>query len=69
MLNRPAIRQRMSEMGINQATLAKKMHVKDMHVSLWLNNHRAPDLPNVIKIADALNCSLDDIVIRVRSAA
>jgi transcriptional regulator with XRE-family HTH domain len=56
-------------MGINQATLAKKMHVKDMHVSLWLNNHRAPDLPNVIKIADALNCSLDDIVIRVRSAA
>ena len=64
MLNRTAIHSRMESQGLRQTDLAKSVEATDMQISLWVNGHRPPELDIVARMADVLNCKIDDIVTR-----
>ena len=45
--------------GYTQRSLAKAMGTTQVAISSWENEARNPTTPMVIKLANALNCSID----------
>ena len=50
------------EHGMSQEALAKKLDVKQNTVSQWETGVRNPSLPMLLRIAEILNCSVNDLV-------
>jgi transcriptional regulator with XRE-family HTH domain len=55
----PRIIGAMEKNGINQTKLAKKLGKSDQGISQLIHNDSVPEIPNLIKLANALNVSLD----------
>lgn len=49
------------EKGLTQTELAERMGVNQIQVSRWENGKHLPTLEQFVVIADALNCSLDEL--------
>ncbi len=48
--------------GITQAQLAEMIGSYAQTVSRWENGDRSPNIKMLVKVAKALQCSLDDLV-------
>lgn len=48
--------------GLTQEQLAQKLSVKRTTVSMWENNKSLPNIIVLKKIADALDCKVDDLI-------
>ncbi len=49
---------------MTQKELAKKTGLTDVWISHYENGRRLPSVPNLIKLADALSITLDELVRR-----
>lgn len=49
------------EKGWTQTELAERVGVNQIQVSRWENGKHLPTLEQFVAIADALNCSLDEL--------
>lgn len=47
--------------GMTQADLAKQIGATETSISRYINGHRIPNALIAIDIADALNCSVEDL--------
>ena len=57
----PIARLRM-ERGITQAQLAERLGVLQSHVSRWERGERNPAGKNLLKLAQVLECRIEDII-------
>ena len=57
----PIARIRM-ERGITQGQLAEKVGCLSKDISRWENGVRKPGAAYLVKLSDALECSIDDLV-------
>ena len=48
--------------GLTQGQLAEKVGVSQRDISRWENGHREPGVLTVKKMAQALGCSMDELV-------
>lgn len=48
--------------GLTQGELAEKVGVSQRDISRWENGHREPGVLTVKKMAQALGCSMDELV-------
>lgn len=55
--------------GLRQCDLAERMGVKQASVSAWESGLAMPSAANLLKLADILNCSVDEILGRKRATA
>lgn len=53
------------KMGFTQKELAKEMNVTQATVALWENNKSFPSTNKLIKLANVLNCSVDELLKKV----
>lgn len=51
--------------NLSQDELAAKLHISRQAISKWESADSLPDLDNLIKLAEILNVSLDDLVLGV----
>ena len=56
------VRARMSELGMRQADLAKRLNVDKSYVSQILNGHRRPGLDSLEDFANALEIEPSDLL-------
>ncbi|MGB4405670.1 MAG: helix-turn-helix transcriptional regulator [Sphaerochaeta sp.] len=63
-LNIKAIQNKMEELGIHQAGLAKEMGVSRESISQWLKNLKMPRPAYLLKLATVLEMSFSEIVIK-----
>lgn len=49
--------------GLNQTDLAKSVGVSKSTVNCWIKRKSFPEMDTIQKIADALNCKTDDLLI------
>lgn len=47
--------------GMSKKEVANKMGVSQEVLSRWINNHSKPSLENAFKLAELLNCKVDDL--------
>lgn len=59
-----AIQNRMEELGMNQANLAKELDVTRESVSQWLKNAKMPRPASLLKLAILLKMSFSEIIIK-----
>ena len=48
--------------GLTQKQLADRLGVKQQNVSDWERGERSPSVKNLKKLAEVLNCQIDDLV-------
>jgi len=48
--------------GLTQTQLADKIGKKQKDISRWENGERTPSLPSLLLLAEALECSVNDII-------
>lgn len=48
--------------GMTQTQLAEKVNVQQRDISKWENGHREPGVLIVKKMAQALGCSMDELI-------
>lgn len=53
------IRQRIAEMGITQADVARALGISQQRLGNYVNGKRPPDIETLVKVAKALNVSTD----------
>ena len=53
----------MKRAGMNQIDLAKAVGKSEASVSLWLSGKAFPRIDTIQKIADALGCATDDLIV------
>ena len=63
LINVPLIQQTMFEKGLLQKDLAKLMEAEGSDISSWLTGRINPTWPNVIKIANALDLPVEDMLL------
>ena len=56
------ITKRMKDLGMNQKDLARETGLTESAISRYINGQRQPRLYNLIKIADALEMTVDELV-------
>lgn len=56
------VRKRLVELGISQRDLAKSIRITDVSMCRYIKGERTPNVYTALKIADALNCSIYDLV-------
>lgn len=57
-----AIRRLREEKGISQLEFAIAMGVTQGAVSHWETGRRKPDIDDLVRMAELLNCKLDDLI-------
>lgn len=57
-----SIRQERTKAGLTQTSLARVSGVSREQINKYENGKRMPDLATLIRIRDALGCSLDELV-------
>ena len=50
------------QLGINQTELAERMGLYQKGISRWENNELVPDGYDLIKLAAALGCTVEDLI-------
>ena len=50
------------EKGLTQAQLAEKIGVNQAHISRWEKNAHKPTTAALIKLAAALDCSIEELI-------
>lgn len=55
--------------GLRQYELAERMGVKQASVSAWESGLAMPSAANLLKLADVLDCTVDEILGRKRATA
>nr|MBN2277327.1 helix-turn-helix transcriptional regulator [candidate division Zixibacteria bacterium] len=58
------LRRLMDEKGLNQPELSRKSGIDQPNISRYLNRHpegKTPTLKHLVKLADALDVSLDEL--------
>ena len=55
--------------GLRQYELAERMGVKQASVSAWESGQAMPSAANLLKLADILDCTVDEILGRKRATA
>lgn len=48
--------------GLTQKQLSDRLGVKQQNVSDWERGERSPSVKNLKKLAEVLNCQIDDLV-------
>jgi transcriptional regulator with XRE-family HTH domain len=48
--------------GLTQKQLADRLGVKQQNISDWERGERSPSVKNLKKLAEVLNCQIDDLV-------
>ena len=48
--------------GMDQSELADMLKVSQTTISMWENNKTVPRTKNLLKIATALNCTIDELL-------
>ena len=61
------IRKKRLEYDIEQQELAKRIGVSKMTISHYESGMRVPSVANLVSIADALHCSVDELLGRKAS--
>jgi transcriptional regulator with XRE-family HTH domain len=61
------IKEKRENMGWSQQTLAKKTGVTSAAVSLWELNKATPNILTACDLADAFDCTLDELCDRERT--
>lgn len=61
------IRKKRLEYDIEQQELAKRIGVSKMMISYYESGMRVPSVANLVSIADALHCSVDELLGRKAS--
>ena len=56
------IRKKRLEYDIEQQELAKRIGVSKMTISYYESGMRVPTVANLVSIADALHCSIDELL-------
>lgn len=56
------LRQMLSDRGLTQAELAKRMCVERSYISHLLTGYRTPQLDTLERIARALNCDASELI-------
>ena len=59
-----AIRDARKQRGITQMELAQLIKVSQGAISQWENGNSRPTLDNLVAIANALGCKVDDLITR-----
>lgn len=59
-----SIERRRRELGLTQAALAEKLNVSQSAVSMYETGERTPTIPMLIKLADVLHCTTDELLDR-----
>ncbi|WP_018934325.1 helix-turn-helix transcriptional regulator [Gracilibacillus lacisalsi] len=47
--------------GLSKKEVANRMRVSQTVLSRWINGHSKPSLENAFKLADLLDCKVDDL--------
>lgn len=55
--------------GLRQYELAERMGVKQASVSAWESGQAMPSAANLLKLADVLDCTVDELLGRKRATA
>lgn len=58
----------MKKAGYNQKQLAKQIDVTPVRLNYWIKDKRQPDIPNIKKLASALNVSADYLIGNIESS-
>lgn len=53
---------KMAEAGMRQVDLAEAMNMNKATISLWVRGQSFPEMDNIQRIADVLNCKTDDLL-------
>ena len=61
-MNKILMLRKMNELGMSQKALAEETGLTESAISRYINGTRDPRLYNLIKIADALEMTLDELV-------
>lgn len=56
------LRARRNELSLTQKELAHALQVSEKTIRNWEGDLSAPDLENIIKLSDRLQCSIDSLV-------
>lgn len=56
------IKEMRTKRGLTQKQLADRLGVKQQNVSDWERSARSPSVKNLRKLAEILNCQIDDLV-------
>lgn len=67
-LNSETVRGRMEQMGFNQADVAAKLGVTRETASQWLKNNKRPRPKHLLELAEVLELSISEIVMRCEAA-
>jgi transcriptional regulator with XRE-family HTH domain len=67
-LNSEAVQDRMEQKGFNQAGVAAKLGVTRETVSQWLKNNKTPRPRHLLELAEVLDLSYDEVVMRYEAA-
>lgn len=57
-----SIKELRKKRGLTQKQLAELLGVKQQNVSDWERGERSPSVKNLKKLAEILNCQIDDLV-------
>lgn len=55
------IRHQRLKIGLTQTELAERIGVRQAAISEYESGEKVPGVENLIRLADALNCSLDEL--------
>lgn len=55
--------------GLRQYELAERMGVKQASVSAWESGQAMPSAANLLKLADILDCTVDELLGRKKATA
>ena len=59
-----SIKRKRLEAGLTQEALAEKLDVEKSTISKWETGEALPSIPNLLKLADIFECSLDELLER-----
>ena len=57
-----SVKEMRKKRGLTQKQLADRLGVKQQNVSDWERGERSPSVKNLKKLAEILNCQIDDLV-------
>ena len=57
-----SVKEMRQKRGLTQKQLADRLGVKQQNVSDWERSLRSPSVKNLKKLAEILNCQIDDLV-------
>lgn len=61
MLLKPKIKVRLAELDVKHKDLAEQLSVTKQTLSLWANGKSNPTLETAFRIANILDCKIDDL--------